>query len=92
MSSRVTNHLPRISSSFFGMRSKSQGEMAGECGRCSNSTHPQRRNSCRTHSAYVVLHCRTELLHYPQDPDVHPERHVEPVTPGSPCSTVRSLF
>ncbi|GFY70894.1 hypothetical protein TNIN_286551 [Trichonephila inaurata madagascariensis] len=41
---------------------------------------------------YVVLHCHAGLLRCPQDPDVYPECHVVPFAPGSPCSTVRSLF
>ena len=41
---------------------------------------------------YVDLHCRAGLLLCPQDPDVYPECHVVPVAPGSPCSTVWSLF
>ncbi|GFW01103.1 hypothetical protein TNCV_1763411 [Trichonephila clavipes] len=58
MSSRVANHLPRIGFIILGRRSKSQGKMSGEYGGCSNSSHPQRQNSCRTHSAL----CGLELL------------------------------
>ncbi|GFV91796.1 hypothetical protein TNCV_2974681 [Trichonephila clavipes] len=92
MSSRVTNHLPRIGSLILGMRSKSQGEISGEYGGWSNSSHPNVGVAAVHTLLYVVLHCRAGLLHCPLDPDVYPEPHVVPVAPGSPCSTVLSLF
>ncbi|PRD29448.1 UNVERIFIED_CONTAM: hypothetical protein NCL1_29390 [Trichonephila clavipes] len=39
----------------LGTRSKSQGEMSGEYGGCSNSSHPQRRSRCRTHSMWSCI-------------------------------------
>ncbi|GFR01068.1 hypothetical protein TNCT_1481 [Trichonephila clavata] len=74
------------------MRSKSLGEMSGEYGGCSSSSHPQRWSSCRTNSFFVILRCRAGLLHCPQDPDVYPELNVVPVTPGSPYSKVCSAI
>ncbi|GFY10465.1 uncharacterized protein TNCV_1463541 [Trichonephila clavipes] len=59
MSSRIANLLPRIGSLILRMRSKSQGEMSGEYGGCSNSFHSRRRSNCRIHSTLcgiVVVH------------------------------------
>ncbi|GFW20437.1 hypothetical protein TNCV_4547041 [Trichonephila clavipes] len=92
MSSRIANRLPRIGSLILGIRSKSQGEMSGEYGGSSNSSHHNVGVAAVHTLLYVVLHCRAGLLHCPQDPDAYPESHVVPVAPGSPCSTVRSLF
>ncbi|GFW06970.1 hypothetical protein TNCV_3691661 [Trichonephila clavipes] len=64
MSSHVANRLPRIGSVILIIRSKSQGKMLGDCGGSSNSSHPQRHNSCRTHSALygLALSCRNIAL------------------------------
>ena len=91
MSSLVANHLPHSGPLIFGMRLKSQSEMLGEYGVCSNSSQPQRCSSCSTHSA-LVLHCRAGLLQCPWDLDVFPKCHIVSVAPGSHCSTVWSLF
>ncbi|GFU28810.1 hypothetical protein TNCV_469591 [Trichonephila clavipes] len=92
MSSRVVNCLPRIGSLILVMGSMSPGEMPGEYGGCSNSSHPTVGVAAVRTLLYVVLHCCAGLLYYLHDPDIYPERHVVPVSPGSPCSTVRSLF
>ncbi|GFW56608.1 hypothetical protein TNCV_1863181 [Trichonephila clavipes] len=51
MSSFVAYRLPRIGPLILGLRTKSLGKMSREYGGCSKSSHPQRRSSCRTHSA-----------------------------------------
>ncbi|GFQ83401.1 uncharacterized protein TNCT_323731 [Trichonephila clavata] len=75
MSSSVANRLPRNGSLNLGMRSKSQGEVSGEWGGCSNSSHHEHRSSCRAHSVLCcfALSCRIIALsprsvHLPRTP------------------------
>ncbi|GFR09920.1 hypothetical protein TNCT_698471 [Trichonephila clavata] len=89
MFSCVANRLPHIGSLILRVRSKSWGKMSEEYGGCSNSSHPQCRSSCHTHSALWGL---AGLLHCSKDADVYSECHVVPVAPESPCCTMRSLF
>ncbi|GFY72441.1 hypothetical protein TNIN_71231 [Trichonephila inaurata madagascariensis] len=63
--------------------------MSEEYGGCSISSHPQRRSSCRTHSALYGLALSGWIIALSQDPDVYPEHHIVPVLV---VSTVRSLF
>ncbi|GFU72483.1 hypothetical protein TNCV_3075451 [Trichonephila clavipes] len=92
MSSRVANHLPHIDPLIWGMRSKSQGEMSGEYGRCSKSPHPQRRISCSTDSALCDLALSYRVITLSSRSDNYPERHVVPVKPGSLSSTERTVL
>ncbi|GFW55692.1 hypothetical protein TNCV_120761 [Trichonephila clavipes] len=66
--------------------------MLGEYGRCSNSSNPQRRSSCRIHSAFCGLALSSRIIPLSTSRDVYSEHHVVPVSPKSPYNTVRSLF
>ncbi|GFW30073.1 hypothetical protein TNCV_1696881 [Trichonephila clavipes] len=65
MSSHVENPLPRIGSLILGMRSKSQGKMSREYGRCFIFSHPQRRSSCSTQSALCGLALSGRIIALP---------------------------